>query len=222
MAMNIPGFDLTSFLKFTMNPTDTQSILDVQKSMLGAPNRAQMINGALESIDAAENFKELYKKHYMPDFPSTQKLLAYNKDTLGFAVGKHLNDNSIELDFAGLDVSMFYSKDMSPLAYFGIRGIRTHDILHALLGLGVTPVDEYTVATFTLAQFKSPYHMVLVSSGYIHTAFYEPEQIGNFLKSIHKYYELGMKAEFVMGYPFEDNFATPLADVRKALKLEKE
>lgn len=215
----VPGLDIKALMKFAVEPTDTQAILDVQKSMLLAPNRSQMIEWTQKSIEASEGLKQLYSERYIPDFPANDELLACPEDSLGRAIGVHLVSNGIQLDFSGLDLSMFYLKEMNLLTYLSIRGIRIHDIIHTILGLGVSPIDEYAVASFTLAQFRSPYHMVLVSSGYIHTAFYQPELIPNFLDTIHKYYNLGLKAEFVMGYRFEANLDRPLAEVRSALHL---
>ncbi len=215
----IPGLDLHSLMSFAIDPQNTQAILDVQKSMLGAPNRPQMIQWVAQSFANEVEFQKLLSERYIPDFPSNAELMKFPVESLGRYLGEHLNRNNIQLDFAGLDLSMFYGKELNAMTYFSIRGIRIHDIVHTLLGLGVSAVDEYCVASFTLAQFRSPYHMQLVSSGYINTAFYAPENIPMFLDGIHRFYNLGRKAKFITGYKFEDNFAKPLREVRRELNL---
>ncbi len=100
-----------------------------------------------------------------------------------------------------------------------MRGVRIHDVLHVILGLGVTPIEEYAVASFTIAQHRSAFHMVLIASGYIHNTFKEPENIAKFLETTYRFYELGKKSEFVTGFRFEDHFATPLKQVRESLKI---
>lgn len=219
MLPKIPGLDLESLLKFTIEPNDTQAILDVQKTMLLAPQRSRMITWTQDAVEKNENFMKLFNERYIPELPTNLELIDCPEFSLGRAIGKHLISNNIQLDFSGFDLSMFYLKDMNILTYLAIRGIRTHDIVHSVLGLGVTPIDEYAVASFTLAQFRSPYHMVLVSSGYIHTAFYQPEEIPKFLNTIHKFYNLGLNSEFILGYRFEDNLDKPLSEVRKELGL---
>lgn len=215
----IPGLDLQAYMTFVVDPSNTQAILNVQKEMLKAPNRPEMIQWVMKSL-SDESFKQLLNERYVPELPTNQQLLeTYKPGSMGRALAEHLISNNITLDFSGLDLSMFYGKDLNPVVYFGMRGIRIHDIIHVLLGLGVTPVDEYCVASFTLAQFRSPYHMQLVGTGYMHVAFFEPENIPKFLDGIHHFYNLGLKAKFVTGYRFEDNLHLSVAEVRKQLNV---
>ncbi|MBC7740671.1 MAG: hypothetical protein H7061_00640 [Bdellovibrionaceae bacterium] len=216
----IPGLDLTAFMNFASNPSNTQSILDVQKGLLAAPNRAQMAQWIIKAIGDSD-FQHLLNERYSPEFPTNAQLQACPENSLGRALVKHLTANNIQLDFAGLDLSMFYGKELSPIAYFGIRSLRIHDILHTVLGLGVTALDEYFIASFTLAQYHSAYHMLLISSGFMHMTFHDPENVPKFIEGIMRFYNLGLKAKFVTGYRFEDNFATPLAEIRRELNLHE-
>jgi ubiquinone biosynthesis protein COQ4 len=144
-------------------------------------------------------------------------LLNYPKGSLGHATGVHLTTNGIQLDFAGLDTSVFYNMEMNLIGYMNVRGIRTHDIYHTVLGLGVEPIDEYALASFTLAQFASPYHMLIVSSGYMNTAFEAPHRIPEFLETTHKFFALGKAAKPFIGFKYEEHWATPIAEVRAML-----
>ena len=215
----IPGLDLKSFLKFAINPTDTQAVFDIQASMLKAPNRSEMIASTVTALESSDTFMELYRQRYIPEFPTTEDLLAQPEGSLGRIVGNHLKSNGIRLDFAGLNLDMIYLREMNLLTYIAIRGLRIHDIIHAVLGLGVSPIDEYAHASFTLAQYHSPFHMMIVASGNLHTAFYEPSEIPRFLETTNRYYRMGASAAFITGYDFENNFATPMMEVRRQLRL---
>lgn len=213
-------FDIESFMGFAVDPYNTQAIFDVQKALISSPRRAEMIAHVHQIASNDADFMALYRERYSPRFPTNEELMLYPKDSFGFALGAHLETNGIQLDFQGLDISTFTNQDLSVLGYMNLRGIRTHDMYHALLGLGTTPIDEYAAASFTLGQYGSPYHMLLVSTGYINTALEAPSQIPYFLSQIHRFYELGTKSKFVLGFKFEDHFATPLSDVRRMLKLD--
>ena len=215
----LPGLDLQALMEFTIDPEKTQSILSVQKGIVAAPNRGEMIQWTVKAIEESESFKALYNERYIPDFPSNEEFMKYPTGTLGRAIGEHLVLNGLDLAFTGIDLSVFYQKDTSALSYLAMRGIRTHDIWHALLGLTVSPVDEYMVVAFQLAQYRSPYHMTMLASGLIHTAFLEPKNIPMMLDKLHYFYKLGTDAEFVLGYKFEENYPAPLTEVRKSLGL---
>lgn len=215
----LPGFDLQAFMEFTTDPEKTQSILNVQKALVSAPNRAEMIQWAVKAIEDSPSFKALYEERYLPSFPTNDEFMKFPVGTLGRAIGEHLVKNGLDLGFTGIDLSVFYQKDTSALSYLGMRGIRTHDIWHALLGLTVSPLDEYMVVVFQLAQFRSSYHMVMLASGLIHTAFLDPKNIPVMLDKLHYYYQVGTDAKFVLGYKFEENYELPLAEVRKSLGL---
>ncbi len=213
-------FDVKAFTKFAADPQDTASVFDIQKGLLASPRRAEMVAHIQQILATDENFIQLYNERYIPKFPTTAELAEYPEGTYGKAVANHLIQNKIELDFAGLDIGVFVNQEMSLLGYLNIRGIRTHDLFHVLLGLGTTPIDEYAVASFTLAQFASPYHMLLVASGYVNTAFQAPEMIPTFMAQTHKMYELGKKAIPLVGFKLEEHFGTPLEELRKILRLQ--
>ncbi len=216
---HIPGFDEEAYFNFIQEPNDTPSVFKLQSTILTAPNRPEMIQWTVKAITSNENFMALYNEQYNPPFPSNDELMRYSEGSLGRAVAVHLLANDISLDFAGMDTSVFYQKNMSPMAYLGARMIRTHDVYHAVFGLGTSALEEHKLLSFQLGQLASPYHMTLLSSGYIRMAFFEPEKIPDFLDGLAHYYKVGKSADFFPGFPFETNWATPLAQVRELLNV---
>ncbi len=67
---SIPGLMTESFFEFAKNPQNTQAILDIQKGLITAPNRAEMVQWVLKSILDNREFMELFEKKYIPRFPS--------------------------------------------------------------------------------------------------------------------------------------------------------
>ncbi|CAN5662951.1 hypothetical protein BH10BDE1_BH10BDE1_15380 [soil metagenome] len=212
-----PNLNVGAFLKFAADPEDTSAVFDIQKALVQSPRRNEMIQKTYEIASNTPEFVGLFNEKYIPPFPTNEELMGYAEGTLGHATGHHLTKHGIQLDFAGLDVSVFYNMEMNLIGYMNVRGIRTHDIYHAVLGLGVTPIEEYALASFTLAQFASPYHMLIVSSGYLNTVFEAPTRIPEFLDQTHKFFNLGKRAKRFIGFKFEEHWATPLDVVREML-----
>lgn len=216
---SIPGFNLEAFLNWTIDPENTSEVFKIQQSLITAPRRAEMIQRVQRAVEASPTFMGLYAEKYFPRFPTMEELAQCPTGSLGEAIYKHLVLNNITLDFAGLDTSVFYQSEQTPLTYLAARGIRTHDIFHAVLGLGTSIIEEYSLLGFTLAQYGSPYHMVMMSSAYLHVAFHQPDKIEEFLNRINYYFQLGKTAEFFPGFPFESHLKTPLSEVQKMLKV---
>lgn len=216
----IAGFDNQAFINFILDPDDTASVFKIQSTIIGAPNRQEMIQWTVKALTADESFMGLYNEKYNPPFPMNDELMAYPEGSLGRTVAAYLLANDISLDFAGLDTSVFYQQDVTPMAYLGSRMIRTHDVYHTIFNLSTSALDEHKLLAFQISQLASPYHMTLLSSGFIRMAFYEPENIRSFLAGIARYFEIGKSANFFPGFPFEKHWATPISEVRELLNVK--
>jgi ubiquinone biosynthesis protein Coq4 len=217
--IQIPGLDINSFLKFAVSTYDTQSNFDLQKELIKSPNRTEAISYLTKSCEKSPEFMNLFKDNYMKRFPTTDELLAMPEDSLGYQVGVHLKTNNISLDFAGLDRDVFYNQELTVPAYLGIRGLRNHDVLHTLLDKDTSPISEYYIFAFQIAQFQSPLHTVSLAAGLLGLPLCHAIDPGVLLGEICQGFERGKKAKFVFGYPFEDHWHTPIEDVRKSLNL---
>ncbi len=216
----IDFIDLEAFKIISACPDRTDQVLQIQKMLLKNPGRADTAKSSLKACSADEGFMELFNRKYLPPFPTLEYLESCPTGSLGRALGKHLRDNEIFIDFKGLDTSPFYSDEANnKLAYIATRTIRLHDVFHALLGLGTSPVEEYALFAVQLAQFQSPYQMIILSSGYWHIALCDPDQIPKFLDAQNRYYAIGKCAKFLLGFPFEDHWNTDLNQVRTTLGL---
>jgi ubiquinone biosynthesis protein COQ4 len=215
----IPGLKLDAFINWAIDQEDTQEVFKIQQSLIEAPNRTEMIEVLRNTVMKNSEFMKLYEEKFNPPFPTISELEACPEGSFGKALAQHLVENNIQLDFAGLDTSTFYQKEMNPLTYLSARLIRTHDVYHVVLGLGTTPQEEYDLLSFQLAQFASPYHLVMLAAAHLHTAFYQPEMIGRFLSSMSRFHHIGKSANFFPGFPFDNHWKTSLEEVRKMLRV---
>ncbi len=218
---SIEGFDLDAFINFAVDPRNTQDVFKLQEAMVKSPLRSKQIEGAIKACTESASFMELYEKKYIPRFPTIEELQKCPKDSLGQALAKHLIDNGINLDFAGIDVSVFYNRDWNPFSYLGLRGLRNHDVYHVVAGLGISPLDEFCVLNLQVAQFCSPLHATLIGAGYLHTVFQDPSNLEYSLAKMNRYFQIGKKARFLPGFPFEDHWHTNLREVRSMLNIDE-
>lgn len=213
----LAALDVEAFLKIAGNLYDTQSVFALQTRLLASPKRAEMVAHMQAQITGDAGFMELYRERYIPRFLTNDELLEFPNGTLGHALGVHLSSNGIQLDFAGLDTGVFYNVEMTPTGYLSVRGIRTHDIYHTVLGLGVTPTEEIALFFFQLAMFGSPLHMIGVAAGFLNVTLHRTHEVMHFLAEAHRLYAIGLKAKAngFLGFRFEEHFATPIEDVRR-------
>lgn len=212
--------DKEAFFNFAANPELTQDAFKVQTTLVKHPNRSKMIQWSEKAILNNPEFMDMYHRKYLPTFPTLEQLDACPQGSLGKRFARHLIDNNIQLNFEGLDTSMFYSQDVNHMNYMAVRNTRNHDIYHVLYGLGTSPMDEYRLFSVQLAQFASPYHFVLLTSGCLHIVFHQPDLIPELLESNYRYYEMGKKSKFLLSFPYEEHWNTDLNEVRKMLNID--
>ena len=215
----IQGLDIDAFLGWARDPFGTQDTFRVQTALMTAENRAKMLKCMTDVIMAQPTFVEIYDERYNPPLSSQSELLAYPEGSLGRLLGIHLQSNQIEMDFAGLDTSMFYRADTTAVSYLAARSLRCHDIFHVVLGLTTSPIDEYKLFSFQLAQYPTSYHAVLMAGAYLQIAFYRPSEISLFLDAMSDYRRIGQRARFFPGYKFEERWSLPIGDVRAELNV---
>jgi ubiquinone biosynthesis protein COQ4 len=216
----IPGLNIESYLKFALDPLDTQTNFDLQKDLIKSSNRAETIRHLAQACQNSPELVSLFEKKYMKPMPTTAELLDMPQGTLGHQVGAHLKRHNIHLDFAGLDANVFYDQELTLATYFGIRALRNHDVLHALLNRDISPLSEYYIFAFQIAQFQSPLHVVSLSAGILGSMLSKAEDPSILFAQICEGFTLGKKAKFIFGFPLEDHWMTPIEDVRKSLNLE--
>ena len=92
----------------------------------------------------------------------------------------------------------------------------THDLWHVVTGFDTDVPGEAGLQAFYLAQFPGRLPAVLLSIVFINTFLYKFDARMN---AVARGWELGKRAEQLLGVRWNDLFALPLADVRARLGL---
>lgn len=110
-------------------------------------------------------------------------------------------------------------EDIAKRNLFALRYLVTHDIFHVLLDFDTTYAGEIGVLAFAATQNYSKSLQIGLWLAKLLYPILAPRQIKGIFANLAKGRELGKKADFLLGYRFEEHWEEPIEDVRKRLGL---
>ena len=136
--------------------------------------------------------------------------------TLGGAYARHLVRNGLSADYQAAETRHVDDPDM---AYLMRRFRQTHDVWHALLGLGVTGHEEVIIHWFSFGQLQLPVSALIMVFGTLKHLVGE-RRWGALRHSAIDAYREGRHARPLLGVIWEDRWEEPLDHVRAELHVE--
>jgi ubiquinone biosynthesis protein COQ4 len=131
-------------------------------------------------------------------------------DTLGGAYVRHLDGNGITADYQAAPTRYIDDEDM---AYLMRRFRQTHDVWHALLGLGIAGHEEVIIHAFSWGQLRLPVSALVVFFGTLKHIVLE-RRWGALRHSLAEAYQVGRDAAPLLGVHWEAMWEEPLDTVR--------
>ena len=195
--------------KFLQHPDDLQSVYAVAASVQGSPMAAQMMRHMLAQPGIAAMIQGQWRPAPI-DLNALEQLPA---GSLGQCYSSQLISQGITPDTL-IDPAPITS-DQEFIVH---RLKETHDIVHVLTGFGIDAEGEIGLQAFNLAQNRSPLAVLLIFGGMLKT-LQDDRPLEALLHAISRGFEMGLKAECVVGYRLEDAWERPLSEWRAELKL---
>jgi ubiquinone biosynthesis protein COQ4 len=146
------------------------------------------------------------------DYDALRRLPA---DTLGGAYVRHLDSNHITADYQAAPTTYVDDPEM---AYLMRRFRQTHDVWHALLGLGIAGHEEVVIHWFSWGQLRLPVSALIMFFGSLKHVVLE-RRWGALRHSLREAYQLGRDAPPLLGVYWEEHWNEPLAEVRSRYAL---
>jgi ubiquinone biosynthesis protein COQ4 len=143
------------------------------------------------------------------DYDALRRLPA---TTLGGAYARHLDGNGITADYQAAATRHVDDPD---IAYLMRRFRQTHDVWHALLGLGIAGHEEVVIHSFSWGQLRLPVSAMIMFFGTLKHMVLE-RRWGALRHSMFEAYRVGREAAPLMNVIWEDAWARPLDEVRAA------
>jgi ubiquinone biosynthesis protein COQ4 len=187
--------------------TKTHEIHRVEE-ITGRPRYRRLLaefSASLEGRRLLAERPELSSDHV--DYEMLRKL---PDDTLGGAYVKHLDANKLSADYQAAATRHVDDPDM---AYLMRRFRQTHDVWHALLGLGVTGHEEVIIHWFTFGQLQLPVSALIMVFGTMKHLVLE-RRWGALRHSLMEAYRAGRDAAPLLGVIWEDHWEDPIDAVR--------
>lgn len=167
--------------------------------------------GAKVAPEIAEKLRSV--EGYYPPI-DLEKLSQYPQGSFGREYADHMKVNNLK----PLNVSPELD-DVAKRNVFALRYVVTHDIFHVLLGFDTSYAGEIGVLAFAAAQnYSNSFKISLLLAKLLYPLL-APQQVTAIFANLQKGRELGNKAEFLLGYRFEDHWQEPINDVRNHLGL---
>ena len=144
------------------------------------------------------------------------RLRALPETTLGGAYVRHLDRNGITADYQAATTRHVDDPDM---AYLMRRFRQTHDVWHALLGLGIAGHEEVIIHWFSYGQLRLPVSMLVMAFGTMKHVVLE-RRWGALRHSAMDAYRMGRDAAPLLPVRWEDHWSDGLDQVRVACRIE--
>lgn len=142
-------------------------------------------------------------------------LRALPDGTLGKAYSDHLELNGLSADYQAAVTTYIDDPEM---AYLMRRFRQTHDVWHALTGLGTEGHEEVIIHAFSWGQLKLPVSAMVVMFGSLKHLVGE-RRWGALRFALREAYEHGRDAEPLLPVYWEKRWDEPLADVRARYRI---
>ncbi len=143
-------------------------------------------------------------------------LRALPETTLGGAYVRHLDRNGITADYQAAATRHVDDPD---IAYLMRRFRQTHDVWHAMLGLGITGHEEVIIHWFSWGQLRLPVSAMIMLFGTMKHLVLE-RRWGALRHSAMEAYHAGRDAAQLLEVVWEDEWEAPLAEVRTRYRLQ--
>lgn len=171
------------------------------------------ILGAKVSPEVADKLENVVG--YYPTI-DLDKLIEYPEGSFGREYAQHMKINNLQ----SISISPEL-KDVAQRNVFALRYAITHDIFHVLLGFDTSYAGEIGVLAFAVAQNYSKSLKTGLLLAKILYPIVAPRQIKAIFENQRKGKELGQKANFLLGYRFEEHWNEPLNKVKEDLGLNE-
>jgi ubiquinone biosynthesis protein COQ4 len=198
--------------KILADPEQTELVLEFS-NLINAGRRDDQLHFFFEDPAGARLWAE--RRALDSKTIDLDALAALPEGTLGHAYARFMKAHGLTPDvFDGPPPDV-----RDPHAAYVIQRIRqTHDLWHVVTGAETDPAGEVALQAFTFAQLRAPSAGILAAAGTLR-GMRHTRQI---VKDTLELYRLGVRANKLAVFPWEDHWATPLAEVRRMLGLPEQ
>lgn len=200
-----------SFVDLVRNPDHLDRVFEISDGMV--KQRTEVLEKMAEHFarDAAGAAAIHDKPRLHVDLDALSRLPA---GTLGREFADHMRAN-------GLDPASIPTLPANDdLQFVRAHLYETHDVWHAVTGFKTDVAGELGLQAFYAAQAPGGLPWMLLAMGFLNTAIYAMNEREARFDAIARGWEMGRRARPLFGTRWDTLWATPIAEVRRALGVE--
>jgi ubiquinone biosynthesis protein COQ4 len=199
-------------LKVLLRPSDIHSLLKVGDIL----SHSKALTFAAEKAKQDPEAGLLIEERYCQGFPSAEVLAQMPVGSLGHSLAQHLQQHGLQ-NYP--ERSLVYRTDA---VYLRERQRQIHDLLHVVLGCGISVREEACVNAFVMAQTGAPISILIVFGVLLRALMKNPAGVLEDMEAIFKAWSCGRQARSPFGFRWEARLEAPLAEVREYFNLSSE
>ena len=199
----------TALALILRDPSSFANVFAMSGDVESSPLAARMTTELLKD----QRLQALYAAQWVPASVSLPELLAMPPASLGYQYGSLLR----QLGMTPERVQKLQSP-CSDSAYVLRRQKETHEIVHVLTGFGVDPLGELSLQAFNLVQNRSPLAVWILLSAAI-AVLQRGDALEPLIRAVIAGFQLGLKADLLIGHRLEDHWHADLEALRVRLRL---
>ena len=192
----------------TMQDSERTHEIHVTEELTGRGRFADIRRTMFDSDEASDLLRE--RPELCSDQVDYDALRALPEGTFGKAYSRHLDDNGLSADYQAAETTYIDDPEM---AYLMRRFRQTHDVWHALTGLGTSGHEEVIIHAFSWGQLRLPVSGMVVLFGTLKHILGEARW-GALRYALSEAYRHGRDAAPLLPVYWERSWDLPLDQVR--------
>ncbi|MES2802307.1 MAG: Coq4 family protein [Bdellovibrionota bacterium] len=198
-------------VRLFLRPHELHTLISLANQLTELP----AFDAAVEHLKTDKAAKELIEQRYSPGMPTIEELKNYPANSFGHDYYKHMASHRLTV------YPTKFTLDMPEKIYVRERQRQIHDLVHALLKIGVTVEEEAKLNAVFMPKGCSPFTSVIVGGAFLHFLFKRPKELIKLTRYVNDGFNFGEQMASPFSVKWEEHFYTPTAQLRRLLGVSK-
>ncbi|AZZ38117.1 hypothetical protein CIK05_15350 [Bdellovibrio sp. qaytius] len=194
-------------VRLFLRPHELDTLINLANQLTDLP----AFDAAVEHLKQDASAKMLIEQRYSPGMPTLEELKNYPADTFGHDYYKHMSKYGLTV------YPTKFTLDMPEKIYVRERQREIHDLVHALLDIGITVEEEAKLNAVFMPKGCSPFTSVIVAGAFFHFLFKRPKELIKLTQFVNDGFNYGETMASPFAIKWEEHFHTPTAQLQQLL-----
>lgn len=194
-------------VRLFLRPHELDTLINLANQLTELP----AFDAAVEHLKTDAAAKALIEQRYSPGMPSLEELKNYPENSFGHDYYKHMTSYGLTV------YPTKFTMDMPEKIYVRERQREVHDLVHALLDIGITVEEEAKLNAVFMPKGCSPFTSIIVAGAFLHFLFKRPKELIKLTRYVNDGFNFGEQMVSPFAVKWEEHFYTPTAQLQQLL-----